>query len=353
VPIVPSVPQFLPRITWFRTWYAPCDQLVPPVTCADLSTPGPEFRWIQVPQGTVDRLTRSPVQPARNGNAMRVNVLDGDFAWNPCANQGQGGQISGGWRAEAVGPIEHETSGPIRYRWSTMLDPNYVLDPRVDDSTHKNHGKPTWQVIFQWHQGDDDKGGAPPVAFIIVGDNILLDLHKPDPKNDANSLHVGQWPVANLSRGTWHDFTVEIRWHQTDGLIKVAHNGQQVVFNPQVPAEFPNQPPYPAQATDTLRNVPTLFPSNNAASVPSVYMKVGLYRQAVNTQPAGPFTLYHDEISRWEYWIRLRPFPWEVLPWPVARLKQFLPKPPPPPPPFSHDWAAVPGETLGGQPGSG
>jgi hypothetical protein len=80
---------------WHQTWYAPCN---------DVTTPGTEFVGIHVPKGTTDRLQGVPVQPAKNGNAMRVEVRHGDIAWNPHANNGNGAPIPGGWRAEALGP---------------------------------------------------------------------------------------------------------------------------------------------------------------------------------------------------------------------------------------------------------
>lgn len=47
---------------WHRTWYAPCN---------DVTTPGKEFVWVQVPKGTNDRLQSVAVQPTKLGNAMR------------------------------------------------------------------------------------------------------------------------------------------------------------------------------------------------------------------------------------------------------------------------------------------
>src|SRR5215211_4877350 len=130
-----------PRLIWWhQTWYAPCN---------DISTPGKEFVLLQVPKGTLDRLTSSPVQPPKNGNAMRVEVRDGDFAWNPYANGGQGAIIPGGWRAEAVGPSESQMDRPVSYGWSTLLDTSYAKDPRIDDTMDPNNGKPIFQVIFQ------------------------------------------------------------------------------------------------------------------------------------------------------------------------------------------------------------
>jgi hypothetical protein len=306
-----------------------------------VTTPGQEFVWAQVPKNTTDRLTSFPVQPAKNGNAMRVDVRHGDVAWNPYANGGNGAPIPSGWRAEVVGPTEYQGDRPLRYQWSTMFDPAYVTDPRIDDPDDPNNGKPIWQVIFQWHQGGSDRGSSPPVGFIIVGNNILLDLHRHDPANELRSLPVGEWPVATLDRGTWHDFSAEIRWHQTDGSIKVWHNGVPVTFSPQVPPDLPGQPPYPPETTDTLTGLETLFPPQTSSTKPSsAYMKAGLYRKGVNTTPAGPFILYHDEFYRYEQGLVVMPIP---IPAALRKLMPKiklpkLPRPlpwPPPWPPFS------------------
>lgn len=311
---------------WFRNWYAPCN---------DVTTPGKEFVWAQVPKGTVDRLTSSPVQPAKDGNAMRVEVRPGDMAWNPYANK----EIPGGWRAEAVGPTEFQDVRPWRYLWSTRLDPTYVNDPRINDPNDPNNGKPIWQVVFQWHQGETDRGSSPPIEFIIVGNTIMLSVNRHNPADELASVQVGQWPVANLDRGAWHDFQAEIRWHQTDGYIKVWHDGAPVTFSPQV--QPGNQPPYPSQPTTTLTGLGTLFPAKTGSALsPSTYLKVGLYRKAVATNPPGPFILYHDEISRYEQGLIIWPFPIPVN-WlrliRKIRLPKLLPRPPWPPPwpPFS------------------
>ena len=265
---------------WQLQWQAPCDDLAN------------EFRAIQVHKDTTDRLLSWPVQPAKSGNAMRAEVLQGDFAWNPHANGGAGAQIAGGWRAEAVGPEETQSNQAVRYEWSTMLDPNYAADPRLAN------GSRTWQVIFQWHQGDNDQGGSPPVALIIVGDHIYLDV---ETVQGSASVQVGQWPLAALDRGTWHNFAAEIKWHPTDGTIKVWHNGQPITFDP-VPSQATPGASFPSQATDTLTGLTTLFPPQAGSPDPSsVYLKAGLYRRAANTTPAQTFVLYHDDIRRYEW----------------------------------------------------
>ncbi|MEJ2865343.1 heparin lyase I family protein [Actinomycetospora flava] len=265
---------------WQIKWQAHCDDLVV------------DFESVQVRKDTTDRLLSWPVRPAKSGNALRAEVLQDDVAWNPDANMGKGADIAGGWRAEAVGPTENQSNHSVRYEWSTLLDPSYAVDPRLADGTR------TWQVIFQWHQGDKDQGGSPPVAFIIAGDHIYLDVHT---VKSGASVQVGQWPLATLDRGTWHDFAAEIKWHRTDGTIKLWHNGQAVTFAPVASPASPGTM-FPSSATDTLANLTTLFPPKAGSSRPSsVYLKVGLYRRAANTTPSQTFVVYHDEICRYEW----------------------------------------------------
>lgn len=161
----------VPTPTWKRTWYAPCDD------------PDTEFRALQVPKDTADRLVSWPVRPVKSRNAMRIEVLQEDWAWNPAANGGAGARIEGGWRAEGVGPEETQSDRAVRYKWATMLDVDYASDPRVAD------GDQTWQVVFQWHQGASDQGQSPPVALTIVGDHIHLDIHV---VKQQSSVRVGQ-----------------------------------------------------------------------------------------------------------------------------------------------------------------
>jgi hypothetical protein len=105
----------------------------------------------------------------------------------------------------------------------------------------------------------------------------------------------------------------------------------------------PNQPPYPAQASDTLTGLGTLFPPKTGSQSPSAaYLKVGLYRKAVNTMPVGPFILYYDEIDRYERRLVILPIP---LPWPFSMLKKLVAKINPRhswprPPPWRRDEAA-------------
>jgi hypothetical protein len=231
-----------------QTWAAPGESLT-------------EWNSIQVPAGTTDRLTIVPAPLGKSPHALRAEVRDGDVAVNSA-----GQPIAGGWRAEGVGPVESQSSQTVRYTWSTMLDSAYPVDPVGTD------GKPIWQVITQWHQGDNDQGASPPVAFIIVGEQIRLHL------NRADGTEVGQYAVAPLDRGTWHDFQMDVRWALTGGSIKVWHNGTPVL---------------------DLPSVPTLFPQQQNPSLPgTAYFKMGLYRKAVTTPTTGRFVVYHDEVRR-------------------------------------------------------
>src|SRR5215212_6669656 len=122
----------MPNFT--RTWYAPGDNLN-------------EWRAIQVPAGTTDRLRIVPAPLGKSANALRVEVRDGDVAVNS-----KGQPIPSGWRAEGVGPEELQSGQTVRFTWSTMLDPAYPVNAVGTD------GKAIWQVITQWHQGDNDVG---------------------------------------------------------------------------------------------------------------------------------------------------------------------------------------------------
>jgi hypothetical protein len=241
--------------SWQQTWSAPGN---------DIS----EWRSLQMPADPPARVRIASPPVPKNGTALRAEVRDGDVAVNSA-----GAPIAGGWRAEAVGPQEAASQQPVRYEWSTLLDTSYPVNPMGAD------GKPIWQVITQWHQGDADVGGSPPIALILVGDEIRLHLHKSDPANPNASVEVGQYPVAALSRGTWHDFQLEVRWALSGGYVKIWHNGQ---------------------AKADVQNIQTLFPTRaNAAEAGTAYLKMGLYRKA-SPVGAGPFILYHDEVRRFQ-----------------------------------------------------
>jgi hypothetical protein len=218
-----------------------------------------EWSSVQVPAGTTDRLSIVPAPLGNSPHALRADVRNGDVAVNPA-----GQPIAGGWRAEGVGPTEQsQPSRTVRYTWSTMLDPAYPVNPVGSD------GKAIWQVITQWHQGDNDQGASPPVAFIIENDQIKLHLTRPDGTDAAKYVVAPQ-----LTRGAWHRFQMDVRWGLS-GSIAVWHNGDPVV------------PPTPAQ---------TLFPQLNSSQPGTAIFKMGLYRKAAPV--TGQFVVYHDDVVR-------------------------------------------------------
>lgn len=247
---------------------APSAAVAAAPTCYQQSWTAPgeslsEWNSIQVPAGTTDRLMIVPAPLGNSPHALRAEVRDGDVA----VNSFNGRPIAGGWRAEGVGrEVETESSRTVRYTWSTMLDAAYPVNPVGSD------GRPIWQVITQWHQGDNDQGGSPPIAFIIEGEQILLHLTRPD------GTDAGKHVVAPLARGTWHHFQMDIRW-ALSGSVTVWHNGSEVVA------------PTTAQ---------TLFPQKNSTLPGTAYFKMGLYRKAVTLNPptTGRFAVYHDEVRR-------------------------------------------------------
>jgi Polysaccharide lyase len=236
--------------SWQQTWAAPGNSLS-------------EWQSRQQPAApTPARLTIATPPTTTSGTALRVELRDGDVAVNST-----GQPIAGGWRAEVVGPREFASSTPVRYEWSTLLAASY---PDVTGSSG------IWQVITQWHQGDSDVGGSPPIALIIIDDEIRLDLHAPDPANPDASVRIGQYTVANRTKGSWHAFSLEVRWALSNGYVKIWHNGQ---------------------LAEEITNIPTLFPPRpDSTSPPSAYLKMGLYRKAVPL--AATFVLYHDQVRR-------------------------------------------------------
>jgi Polysaccharide lyase len=242
--------------TWQQTWSAPGNSVA-------------EWNSLQMPADQPYRLSTAVPPVAENGTALRVEVRNGDVALNPA-----GQPIAGGWRAEAIGPTESASAQPVRYEWSTLFDASYPTNPTDAD------GNPIWQVITQWHQGDNDRpvGGSPPVALILANGKVWLHLNRPSP-NDPNSVEeVGKYYVADMTPGTWHHFRVEVRWALSGGYVKVWHNGGT---NP----------------VQDRSNVQTLYPTSaNPAMAGTATLKMGLYRKA--TPVAGQFVLYHDEVHR-------------------------------------------------------
>jgi polysaccharide lyase-like protein len=105
---------------------------------------------------------------------------------------------------------------------------------------------------------------------------IRLHLHRSDPTNPDASIEIGQYPVAILARGTWHDFRLEVKWALANGYVKVWHNGQVV---------------------QEVTGIQTLFPTRaNSTVAGTAYPKMGLYRKAVALNQT--FVLYHDQVRR-------------------------------------------------------
>ena len=134
-----------------------------------------------------------------------------------------------------------------------------------------------WQVITQWYQQDEDVTGvSPPIAFIVVGEEIRLHLHRVDPSDLDTSVEVGQYWVADVDRGTWHHFTAEVYWALEGGSISVRHNDD---------------------ALRTWDGIQTLFPLRSQPRVAgTAYPKMGSYRARIPSP--GNFEIHHDEVQR-------------------------------------------------------
>jgi len=231
---------------WESTWSAPGETIA-------------EWQALQVKANTTDRIQSVVAPPGGNGHAFRFEVRDDDVAVNA-----KGQEIPGGWRAEGIGPTEQPSRTAVRYEWNTLFDEHY---PEFA----------SWQLFAQWHQQDENSvGSSPPIELIIEQSKIYLHLNRFDPEHPDESLDGGKHLVADLDRGSWHKFRIEIRWALADGSIKLWHNDKQI--------------------TD-LTNVQTLFPLRDNTSAPgTVYFKMGLYRNAVKI--GQPCVLFHDEVKR-------------------------------------------------------
>lgn len=222
-----------------------------------------EWENIQVPCYTDDRLqiVPDPVDPANN--VLRAHAQNRDVAVNS-----EGAPIPGGWRAEVVGGDDDNSHPHVRYRWRTLFDHSY---PAVD-------GEEIWQVVAQWHQGDQDQGSSPPVAFGVDDDMLCLDIH--DVTGQRMRHHL-----VDLNRGHWHELTVDVWWTtvQAEGWVELRHPDLSAVRR--------------------FDNVQTLFPRQEDSSgeplpgEPSVYFKMGIYRKSV-CHPEDTFVVYHDDFER-------------------------------------------------------
>lgn len=309
-------------------WYAPCD---------DLS----KFDNLQYKAESPDRLrcvASDELPKPLAGSALRAEVRDGDQG----ANMGKPNSlVASGWRAEVIGRRRQQSDEVIRYTWHTLFPDEYPKHPRTSEG---EVGKPArggnhpWQVFFQWHQGDPDMphsagdvGNTPPLAFIVENDQMVLDLEEPnyageldpDTGDPNDSIPKGKWVIGPLERGRWHSFRLEVRWHLTDGLLRAWHDEKPICFRSQTPPESTGPEKFPEQDTEELTGIGTLFPARKVKkpdnsvvpgpNQPEVYLKAGLYRQAVpawvadpkspdaaNPKPkeSGPFVVYHDEIRQ-------------------------------------------------------
>jgi hypothetical protein len=156
-----ALPKILlaPPNYWYLKWQAQCESL-------------DEFDKKQ--EKRAEQLQCMHAPGGRSGNALRVEVQDGD----------EPPDVPNSWRAEVEGPYEQNATGPIRYRWSTFFDEDYPRNAVTGDPDH-----PMFQVFFQWHQADADVGGSPPVAFIVApGPDqqgaLYLDLNAHDPHDE-------------------------------------------------------------------------------------------------------------------------------------------------------------------------
>lgn len=213
-----------------------------------------------------DRLQVVP-SPLRQGDyALRVEVRDGDDPIN-----------ASGYRAELV---KHDSSSEGKeyyYGWSTLFPDDYPMAA-------------AWQVFMQWHHPGSN--GAPPVRFVLGCSAADCGTPLPDTLFfivDGKTV----WTKAPVTRGSWHDFVLHIKWsaNSSVGFVELWYDGQLVL-----PKRF----------------VRTLYSSGDTN-----YLKMGLYRDT-SIKPTG--VMYHDALV-------------QATTFDEANPAAVAPPPPPPPPP--------------------
>ncbi len=251
---------------WTPTWGAPGENISE--WCGDLHVGRPEA-FVSV---------AAPEAPAGSvGRVFRARMENENDKWRD----------SSGWRAEGVGPTDPPSDRPVRYQWATFFPDTYPADPSGE----------LWQLFTQWHQQDEDfVGDSPPIAFIVSGENLCLDLRYVDPNGDLDSslpLPAPPEPVIFTStpeagfRNRWHYFLVEIVW-SLNGSIRVWHSNTG--FD-----DLTGDPVY--ERTGFQAAFPTRSSLEAGTPVPgSVYLKAGLYREEGTVDPN--FVVYHDQFER-------------------------------------------------------
>jgi hypothetical protein len=167
--------------------------------------------------------------------------------------------VARGTRAELT---YDDQAGPGEERWYAwrILIPTGHPDVPMDDAD----GEPNWQLMGQWHQqpvvvdGEDwdnftGKGESPPLALNYLRfrqddpnfqrwrrDPRLLNVPGFDPDWNGVSVFMLTYgtppvPVAvrPVSKGTWHEVVVRVRWARDDsGLVQAWLDGVDMADGP-------------------------------------------------------------------------------------------------------------------------
>jgi hypothetical protein len=166
----------------------------------------------------------------------------------------------------------------VWYHWYTLFPSGFLLPDGVSTTS------PKWQVWTQWHQGDDTLVGGPAVEFNVDGKTKNLDLRvMPWYWNGQECYNVTagscgyQWvePIGGKI-GKWIEMLLHVKWSRSDsvGLIDMWVDGNKVV-----------------PCNTCSLNLATLDPRD---ATQSVYMKQGLYLEALDPSQSSQQFIYHD-----------------------------------------------------------
>ena len=149
-----------------------------------------------------------------------------------------------------------------------------------------------WGIFAQWHS---TLGTSPIIAFNARADTATLNIRAglTDERRNVFQHQIDRPLLATLSKGSWNDFVMHVRWTKADGMIEVWH---RLAGDVQL------------RRLVRLDRIPTLQ-WTSAGNGLGVYLLLGLYRGSYCSQPTvlqcssslgvqPPSTLYLDSYAR-------------------------------------------------------
>lgn len=194
----------------------------------------------------------SIVDDPAKGNAARYEIRAGDFV-----PKFENAQISEVYASTPdTGGAEGQTTW---YAFSTRFDPTFP----------QNHADLGWGLTNEWHIQQGIFQGNPPICMTVQMRNGYWSLTVV-PQTSPNVRDRPPYSIWDVPLGTdWHDIKLQIHWSQTDGWIRLWHNGIRQTL---------------------LGGVDTYWTPTLVGGTTSVYYMEGYYRKPM--EPTG--IVYHQ-----------------------------------------------------------